>query len=639
MLRNKKLYALLMVIALMLSVFSVSVLAAEGMKSGTYQSTVNGMNGPVVLEVKLGEQKIEEIHIISHTETPGVGSFALEQLAKAIVEKQSLAVDAVSGATISSAVLKQAVKNCLKEAGADVKEFDKPIAREKEKDMELSADVVVVGAGGAGLSAAASAVQAGASVVVIEKSGFIGGNSIVVGGFYNAPDPMRQDKDYQAERSASLDSLIENALAETPVSEEHKALQDLVHADFEAYQASDKTLFDSPNWFALQTWNGGDKLGELHMVKHLASKALEGLHWLEAHGMEFAKKVHHGGGAMYPRSHQAVLPNGIGYINAITSVLKNNALYTLLLNTEGKSLIVEGDKVVGVEATGKDGNKVVLHAKKGVVLATGGFAGNVELRQKYCEGEKWPNLGKDVGTSNLASITGDGIFMAEKAGAQLVNMDQIQILPYCNPQTGMLNDNILGSITGVFLNKEGKRFVREDGRRDEMSLGIMKQTDGVMYMLARIKGEPKDNKTLGGQPLDYLIENKISGYAYLKDIDAVAEYLQVSPDVVRAELKLFDEHAEAQKVDQFGRASYKGPMGEGPFVIYQRKTAAHHTMGGVRIDEQTHALREDGSVVKGLYCAGEITGVIHGSNRIGGNAIVDYLVFGRIAGEQAAKGE
>jgi urocanate reductase len=635
-LKIRKSFAVLLSLAMLLG---VGVIAESKFKAGEYEKTVNGMNGPVSVKVTFTADSIEKIEVLDHMETPGIGDYAMEKVAEDIIEKQSLAVDSVTGATISSAVLKNAVKVCVEEAGGDVKALSEKFPKEPVEDIELTADVVIVGGGGAGLTAAVTALENGASVILIEKTGILGGNSLVVGGFYNAPDPARQDNKYQAERAPALDTMIEDALAEDPVNDEHKALQDAVREEFEAYKASDKTMFDSANWFALQTWNGGDKVAEIDMVKILAGNAEAGLHWLESLGQEFAENVHHGGGAMYPRSHQAVMPNGTGYISALRGQLKDSENYTEFTDTEGKSLIMDGDAVVGVNAVGKDGNKVTLYANKGVVLSTGGFAGNVELRQKYCEGDKWPDLGKNVGTTNLSGVTGDGIFMAEAAGANLVNMEQLQMLPYCNPKTGMLNDNLLQSGTSIFLNKEGKRFVREDGRRDEMSLAFMQQTDGLVYMVCRPTAEYEELRSLAGQSVPYLVENKVSGYIYAKDIADLALQLNLPEDVVREEIEYYNEYASEQKVDKFHRASYSMPLGEGPFISYERKTAAHHTMGGVEIDEHTHALRPDGSIVKGLYCAGEITGVVHGANRLGGNAIVDYLVFGRIAGEHAAKGE
>ena len=610
---------------------------AAGYTPGTYTATTIGMNADVTVEVTVSEDKIESAVVTNHMETPGIGSVAVEKIPAAIVEEQSLAVDSLTGATISSMAVKRAASDALEQAGADLDALNVPIARTPDPDADYEADVVIVGGGGAGLSAAIAALEEGATVVLIEKTSLLGGNSIVAGGFYNAPDPERQAH-YQEERSEALDSLIVEALAEEPVSEEHAALQEAVRAEFEEYLASDSTLFDTPNWFALQTWNGGDKVGDLEVVQVLAENALDSFHWLESMGAGFPDDVFFGGGALYPRSHQSVDPNGTGYINALTGALEGNENYTQLMDTEAVSLIVEDGAVVGVNATGRDGNAVTLRANNGVILATGGFAGNVELRQQYCEGEKWPNLGEEVRTTNVAGVTGDGIFMAEEAGANLVNMEHIQLLPYCNPQTGMLNDS-----TGtanvkeyIFINTEGERFVREDGRRDDMSKAILDQPESKMYMFASLKMPFEEMTTLGGQPLSYMVENGLSEYGYAETIEEAAEILGCDPQTLRDTVTTFDSHASEKTADEFGRVNYSGTLGEGPFIFWARRPAAHHTMGGVEVDVQTHALRADGSVVEGLYCAGEITGCTHGTNRVGGNAIAEFVTFGRIAGRNAA---
>lgn len=627
--------SLFAVLSLILCMLTVSALA--DMTPGTYVQEVNGLNGPMKLEITLSETAIESITALEHMETVGIGETAIPMLAEAMIEQQTPNVDIVTGATVTSAAVKNAVKAALKEAGASDELLSKPSQRPLETDAEYTADVIIVGAGGAGLTASVRALEQGASVILIEKTSQVGGNSLVAGGFVNAPYPSRQDK-YQAERSPSLETLITDALNEEPVSEEHKALQDAVRAEYEEYLASDKTLFDSANWFALQTWNGGDKIADLDCVIKVTANAEASVLWLESLGMEFHDYVKHGEGALYPRSNYAVLPNSIGYMNALTGALEGYENFTLLTNTTGKSLITDGDKVVGVNAVGRDGNTVTLHANKGVILTTGGFAGNIELRQKYCEGEKWPNLGTDVRTTNVAGVTGDGIFMAEAVGANLVNMEQLQMLPYCDPNTGFLN-NAMGAKLSVFINKEGKRFVREDGRRDEMSKAILEQTDSKMYWFCKYTGDIKDAKSAAGQPVTYLLETGASEYHYATDIADAAKQLNVPEETLRATLASFDEHAAAQTADEFGRVSFPDTFGEGPFVFFARRPAAHHTMGGVEIDTEAHALRADGSIIEGLYCAGEITGVVHGGNRVGGNAVADYLVFGSTAGTNAALGK
>lgn len=610
------------------------VVNEAALKDGTYTTTLNAMHGPMKLELTVSGNKIADVKVLEHMETPGVGDVAVKQIPEQIVEHQTLAVDVVTGVTITSASIIKAAEECLVQAGADISAFKTPVEKAAKQDVEETADVVIVGGGGAGLSAAVAAVNEGASVILVEKTGFLGGNSIVAGGIYNAPDPSKQDY-HLTERSESLETLITNAISETPVNDEHKALIEAVKKDYEDYLKTDKTLFDSPNWFALQTWNGGDKVANLNLVKKLTFNALDALKWLESMGAGFADKVHHGAGSLYPRTHASTEPNGTGYINAFNYALEGKDNFKLIMNCEGESLITEGDKVVGVNAVDKDGNKYTLHANKGVILTTGGFAGNVELRQEYCEGEKWPDLGPNIPTSNMPGVTGDGIFMARDAGAALIDMDQIQLLPYCNPTTGATYDIVFGGGSQLFINKEGQRFVREDGRRDEMSKAIIAQTDGMMYMLQTAEDLSK-LKALGGQSLSYYLETGHAGYVSADTLDELAEKIGVPANALKKTVEDFNSYADSGKADPFGRVSYEGKLDKGPFFAYPRKPAVHHTMGGVRIDEDGRALRADGTIIEGLYCAGEITGGIHGANRLGGNAIVDFTVFGKVAGEAAA---
>ena len=632
--RNRKLFAFVMALVLALSVVGVTM--AEGMKAGTYTKTVNGMMGAMTLEMKVSEDKIESFKVTENVETPGIGSYAATVIPERIVENQTCKVDAVAGATVTSRVIMKTAEAMLKEAGADMAKFAKEAEKPAPADEELTADVIIVGGGGAGLASAVSAVHEGASVILVEKMGFLGGNSIVSGGIYNCPDPELQDK---AEVAGNPHELVEKAIAEEPVSEEHKALIEAVKSDYEAFKKTDKTLFDSANWFALQTWNGGDKVGNLTMVKTLTANALDGLNWLKSMGEEFEPKITHGAGSLYPRTHQAVKPNGVGYIDAFTQALSGSDKYTCMMNTEGKSLIMDNGRVVGVNAEKRDGSKVVLHATKGVILATGGFAGNVKLREQYCQGEKWPYLGDKLPTSNVAGVTGDGIFMAQEAGANLVNMEQIQLLHMCNPKTGATYDINRSYSNAIFVNKNGERFVREDGRRDDMSKAIIAQPDSIMYMMLSADSipDPTTSITLGGQTIQYMVENKVSGYVKADTIEEMAKVLGMPADALKATVEKYNASVDSGAADEFGRVSYGNKLMTPPFYVYPRSPAAHHTMGGVNIDPACRALDKDGNAIPGLYCAGEITGDIHGANRLGGNAIVDFTVFGRIAGESVVK--
>ncbi|MDD4080580.1 MAG: FAD-binding protein, partial [Eubacteriales bacterium] len=184
--------------------------------------------------------------------------------------------------------------------------------------------------------------------------------------------------------------------------------------------------------------------------------------------------------------------------------------------------------------------------------------------------------------------------------------------------------------------------VREDGRRDEMSKAIIGQTGGIMYSVfsADFAPDPAATKALGGMSLQYMLDNNVSRYVQADTLEELAEKLGMPADALVKTIDDFNSYTDGETVDPLGRVAFSGIKIEtAPFYAYPRSPAVHHTMGGVLIDAKTRALNLSGEVIDGLYCAGEITGVLHGANRVGGNAIVDFVVFGRIAGEQAAKGE
>ena len=631
----KKSLALLLCLALTLCL----AVSACAMTAGTYTETVASMHGPMTVEVTLSEDAITGVEVVSHVDTPGVADYPIAQIPAAILENQTYDVDVVTGVTFCSRAIMTAVKNALEEAGADMAVFGKKVETPKAEDLDLTADVIIVGGGGAGLASAISATENGASVILIEKTGFFGGNAIVSGGIFNCPDPDMQD---YADITSSLDGLVEDALNEEPVNDLHAQLQATIREQFEEYKKTDKHVFDSAEWFALQTWNGGDKVGDLDHVYFFAQNAYPTLEWLESMGMQFADKINSASGSLYMRTHTSVMPNGTGYFKAFNDTLATRGdLFKPYFDTTAKSLIMDGDKVVGVNAVGKTGNTVTLHANKGVILATGGFAGNVEMREKYCTSDKWPDLSAKVITTNMPGVTGDGIAMAEAAGAQLINMDQIQLLPYANPWTGATDDITLTYSASMYINKEGKRFVREDGRRDEMSLAIIAQTDGLMYQLfsGDAVPDPATGKTLGDKTVGYFLDNNLYGYVMADTVEGLAEKLGMDPATLQNTIDEFNSYVRGEATDALGRTTWTKELVTAPWYAYPRKPAAHHTMGGVNVDLDTHALRADGSIVSGLYCAGEITGNLHGANRLGGNAIVDFCVNGRIAGEKAAKAE
>lgn len=608
------------------------------LKAGTYSSTQQGHNGPVDFEVTMSDSEITGVELVKGYETPGVSDKALKEYPEAIIENQSLEVDMITGATLTCAALKTAVEDAITQAGGDPEQFKKEIEKPAPEEVEKTADIIIVGGGGSGLAAAVSASEGGASVIVVEKAGYVGGNTMVSGGIYNAPDEELQGKE---EMTSGELRLIEEALAEEPIDENHAALQDEVRKQLEEYKASGKTgIFDTGEWFALQTWNGGDKVADLNLVKELTYNAYDAMKWVNELGWEYLEKVNTGAGSLYPRTHRSVKDLGIGFIDAYMETLSEREQVEIIYNTEVTELVKDGAKVVGAKGTDTHGNTYTFTANKGVILSTGGFAGNKELIEEYNTTGKWPDLSSTLST-NLPAIKGDGIKLAKDAGAGFRDMDQIQLLFSCDPKNGQathanLNTNGVGA--SIYVNKEGERFVREDGRRDEVSLAIMSQTDGLGYDIKSADSGFDLEKTtdLAGVPVKALIEE--GSVFYGETLAEAAEAAGLPADVVQVTVDKYNQSIDDNvEKDEFGRALFSNKLENGPWAVVPRAPAVHHTMGGVVINENCQVLDESGNVIEGLFAAGEVVGGIHGGNRLGGNAIVDTVVFGKKAGEEAIK--
>lgn len=632
----KKILGLLLVAAMLTT--SVCAMAE------TFEGVGKGMGGDVKLAVTVEEGRITAIDVVSHNESAGISDPAFAQIPQAIIDNQSLAIDVVAGATLTSNGILGAVEAAAAAAGLDVDALKAaPVAKtEAVYENEMTADVVVIGAGGAGLAAATAAKQNGASVIVIEKMGTVGGNSIICGGIYNTPDA---DLQQNVEMSDSVKSLVENALNETPVNDAHAELIAAVKADYEAYQAAGaKGLFDSANWYALQTWNGGDKVADLDLVKQMANLSYDGLKWIESLGMEFRNSIGQGAGSLWQRTHTSIMQQGTGFLSTYVNCIANSDKITMLLSTTGTKLIQdESGRVTGVVCTDKAGNTFNISAAKGVILATGGFAANSKMVQENNTSGKWSDLSKVATTNRFQCSQGDGITMAVEAGASLTDMDQIQLLYFGNIVNGQITKYPQRDVSGtdqiIFINKEGKRFVNEGARRDVICLASFEQTDGMFYMLESGDGDQyvdihsDEWRSADGFTFSYLEEN---GYVIAAEtLEELAEKLGCQYEDLKATLDAFNESVETG-VDEFGRTLYSTKLENGPWVATPRQACVHHTMGGVTIDPQTHVLDTDGNAIPGLYAAGEITGGIHGANRLGGNAVVDTVVFGKLAGENAA---
>jgi flavocytochrome c len=607
---------------------------------GTYRASATGRNGELTVELIVSADKILSVAVADHKESPGIADPALSGIPEAIVKGQTLAVDAVTGATLTSNAILQAVEACLSQAGADIAVLKTAAARRTgaRKLVEKKADIVIIGGGGAGMSAAVAAASQGASVIVIEKTAILGGNTILAGGGYNAVDPLRERK--QQISQAQIQTIRE-LLAKPVRSDLHKRLRDKLESDFNAYLASgERYLFDSTELHALQSWDAGDYYANLELVDTLARESPVTMNQLEDMGLVWKDFTLTYVGALWPRSHEARdYKSGIGFIEVFLQQLeKNRYPVELIRQVKAEEFIVRNNRVIGVKALGADGTPYQLEASRGVILATGGFGANVEMRQQH--NTLWATLDASIKTSNSPAITGDGILMAQKIGANVVDMNLIQLLPTCDPQTGAASGYV-GQATAMCVNKEGLRYVNELERRDVLVKAALEQTDAIFFLITNEANTYLDEKgfnKFGEHVDDLLAQGKVFKG---NTIEELAAKIGVPPGALASSVEKFNEASRSGLDREFGRNAFAENIlltAGGPYYATPRQPAVHHTMGGVQIDKDTHVLRADGSIISGLYAAGEVTGGIHGGNRIGANAVPDALTFGRIAGTNAAQG-
>ena len=622
--------ALALLVCLLLVMTSAMALAYT---EGTYTAQAQGNNGPVTVSVTFSADAITEVAVTEHAETPGLSDRPIEEIPAAIVAHQSLGVDTISGATNTSNAILTAVADCVAQAGGDAEALKAvEVEAAPVEDIEATYDVVVVGGGGAGLTAAITAAQQGAEVILIEKAGSLGGNTLIAGQGFNASDPERQAN---TEMSEALITELKSYLELDPADFGAFAeVLETVKAQINEYLASGSTtLFDSPELHMLHTYMGGKRTGldgtviepDLELARTFATNALDALEWAESIGAEWNDTTSTILGAMWPRSHG--LSNG-NIITILTDAATAEGV-EILTDTRGNELIVEDGRITGVKATTSAGANVTLHANSGVVLATGGFSANAPMVAEY--NNYWPGLSDTMPSTNAPTITGDGIIMAQEVGADLTGMGFAQLMPSSHPVDGSLFSGIWGSAeTQVFVNKEGKRYVNEYAERDVLSKAALEQTDGIFYIIC-------DNKIAKDADVEGM---EAAGNVVVADtLEELAEKLEIPVDTFVAEIERYNSFVDAQKDDDFGKPLFGEKIDEAPFVATPRSPALHHTMGGVKIDTDTHVLSTEGTPIPGLYAAGEVTGGLHAGNRLGGNAMTDFLVFGRIAGENAANAE
>ena len=423
---------------------------------------------------------------------------------------------------------------------------------------------------------------------------------------------------------------VEDMLAKEPHDDKMAELQAELAEQWKAYQdAGSVGLFDSTVFHALQTYDGGDYLGNLELIKEFADQAPVTLGWLESLGVDVNPTVTMCVGALWQRSHSVVDNTniGYGYIHALDETAKAKENITFLFETAATELITDDTgRVTGVKAVGNDGTSYTLNAAKGVILATGGFGGDLEKVR-----EIRPDIPESIRTTSISACTGDGIWMAQAVGADTVDLDQIQLYPLASAVDGSTGYAMVGPTTAMYVNPKGERYVNENERRDVLAKAAFDQ-GGVIYC---ISDSTAANNTRDINVVEYAVAK---GDAYKADtLEGLAEQLGMDPAVFVDTVNKFNSYVDNESDPDFGRTIY-GPnlkVETAPFYASPRSPSVHHTMGGLKIDGSAHVISTEGEIIPGLFAAGETTGGLHGSNRLGGNAIADCLTFGRIAGEAA----
>ena len=596
--------------------------SAAGAQTGT--GTAKGFGGDVTVTITVEDGKITAASAEGPDETEGVGSVAVEQLPQQMVDSQTLAVDAVAGATITSTAVVEAARAAVTSLGLDPASFTGNGGSAGGEDATYDADVVVVGAGGAGMTAAITAAKAGKSVVLVESMAMVGGNSVRATGGMNAAKTTAQDANEFTETAGVEKTLA--ALDNWTDNEAITALGETVKAQWAEYQANPTGYFDSVELFQLDTLIGGNGLNDPELVATLVNNTADSIDWLASIGIDLPS-VGSFGGASVKRIHRPVDAEGktlsVGsYMIPLLETACKDAGVEILLNTKATAILTdEAGAAVGITAEGQGGSAVTVNAKS-VVLATGGFGANLEMVVQYK-----PELAGFAST-NAPGAQGEGIAMAEAIGAATVDMEQIQIHPTVEQATSALITEGLRGDGAILVNAEGKRFCDEVGTRDAVSAAEIAQTGSCAWLVIDQKMVDASSVIAGYIKNGYTVQ----GETY----EELAEAIGAPAADFAATMDAWNACVAAGKDEEFGRTSFAEALDTAPYYAIKVSPGVHHTMGGLKINTDTQVLNADGAAIPGLYAAGEVTGGVHGSNRLGGNAVADFVVFGRIAGQNAA---
>ncbi len=561
---------------------SMYVVEREGHQ---YDGAAQGFAGEIKVSVFVEGNTITDITYQTEGETPSIGGSAIKALRTKILKTQNVNIDTISGATYSSKGFLSAVEMALGEAGivADGSGAGAGTA----EDYEATADVVVVGGGGAGMTAAITVAENGKSVILLEKSDILGGNTSRASSGMNAA---------------------------------------------ETHYEKEQGIEDSVELFIEDTIKSGKEINDPELVRTLAENTSEAIDWLDKENAPLSGPLGTMGGLSAKRTHRPVDAEGnvtsVGnFLVSALGVRLDELGIEVVTGAAVNKIIMEDGKAVGVSGVGAYGENITVHANS-VIIATGGFGGNMDrivaLR---------PDLAGYIST-NVATADGDAIDFLGEVGADFVDMEQIQLHPTVIPTDGALVGEALRGDGAILVNREGVRFTNETGTRDAVSAAEVSQTGGNVWLIA-------NQEMYEGSAVIKKLDK--SGYLVTgADLDELAKAMEFDANATAAlkeTVSTWSSYVASGTDADFSRdiGTPLTDLSSGPYYAVNVGPGIHHCMGGVKINTDAQVISTDGTPIPGLYACGEVTGGIHGANRLGGNAVADIVVFGRIAGENASK--
>ncbi|WP_461204963.1 flavocytochrome c [Clostridium sp. DL1XJH146] len=563
-----------LLLVLVLAVSLVACGSSSKSESTVLAGEAEGKNGIIKVEVTVEDAEIKKIDVVESNESEFTDDVFV-QVIDNVVEANSADIDVISGATVTSTAILAAVADALSKSEVEL------VANSVEVDAEIVEDVdtevVIIGGGGAGLTAAIQATEDGAKVILVEKNAILGGNTSYATGGLNAAETVYQEE-----------------------------------AGYE----------DSVELFVEDTMKGGDNLNNPDLVQVLAENSAETVDWLVERGADLSD-VGILGGASVNRAHRPTGGAAVGnHIVEVLSAKAEDLGIEIRLETKAVDIISADGKVTGIKVEDAKGNEYAINAKA-VVIATGGFGANPEMVVEYkaeLEG---------FGTTNGPGATGDAIGLVEPLDVELVDMEQIQTHPTVVPEKNKMITEAVRGNGAILVNRDAKRFINELETRAVVSAAELEQEGQTAFLV-----------------FDQTVRESLSAietYAKLgllteaETLTELAEAIGVDGTELENTVTTYNTYVAAGEDKDFARDNMKTELNVGPYYAVEVGPAVHHTMGGLMINTDTQVINNSGDVIEGLFAAGEVTGGVHGANRLGGNAMADITTFGRIAGTNAAK--